>query len=72
MTDKEKIMALVSLIEEICKDIRERHVDDSVCGLCEFDGDYIGESGDWMNECPGFERNDCFCLSKIIKEKYLG
>lgn len=65
MTDKEKIMALVSLIEEICKDIRESHVDDSVCGLCEFDGA-------WMNECPGFERNDCFCLSKIIKEKYLG
>ena len=69
---KEKIIALVSLVEEICKDQRERHVDDSVCGLCEFDGAYIGESGDWMKECPGFERNDCFCLSKIIKEKYLG
>lgn len=72
MTDKEKIKALVDLVDEICKDQRERHVDDSVCGLCEYDGAYQGESRDWMNECPGFERDDCFCLKKSFREKYLG
>ena len=71
MTDKEKIKALVDLIDEICKDQRDRHVDDSVCGLCEYDGAYRGESGDWMNECPGFEKDDCFCLKKSFREKYL-
>lgn len=72
MTDKEKIIALVRLVEEICEHQRERHVDDSVCGLCEYDGAYLGENGDWMNECPGFDRDDCFCLKSSIKEKYSG
>ena len=66
MTDKEKIVALVNLVEEICKDQRELHVDDSVCDLCEYNGAYQCESGDWMNECPGFERDDCFCLKKLL------
>ena len=57
-------------LEEIFADIRERHVDDSVCGLCEYDGAYIGESGDWYNECPGFERDDCFKLSEKIRKKW--
>lgn len=72
MTNEEKIKELVELVEEICKAQRESHVDDSVCGLCEYDGSYIGESGDWMNECPGFVMNDCFRLKSRIKEKYLG
>ena len=61
-----KLTALVNEFEEILSHIREREVDDSVCGLCEYDGAYIGESGDWCNECPGFEKDDCFKL----KEKY--
>jgi hypothetical protein len=61
-----KLAALVNEFEEILSHIREREVDDSVCGLCEYDGAYIGQSGDWCNECPGFEKNDCFKL----KEKY--
>lgn len=61
-----KLTALVNEFEEILSHIREREVNDSVCGLCEYDGAYIGESGDWFNECPGFEKNDCFKL----KEKY--
>ena len=72
MTGREKIESLVKLIEEICKHQRECHVDDSVWGLCEYDGAYRGESGDWMNECPGFEKDDCFCLRQSFKEKYLG
>lgn len=61
-----KLTALVNEFEEILSHIREREVDDSVCGLCEYDGAYIGQSGDWCNECPGFEKDDCFKL----KEKY--
>ena len=61
-----KLTALVNEIEEIFADIRERKVDESVCGLCEYDGAYLSQSGDWCNECPGFETDDCFKL----KEKY--
>ena len=61
-----KLTALVNEIEDIFAHIREREVDDSVCGLCEYDGAYIGQSGDWCNECPGFEKDNCFKL----KDKY--
>lgn len=61
-----KLTALVNEVEEIFADIRERKVDDSVCGLCEYDGAYVGQSGDWCNECPGFDKDDCFKL----KDKY--
>lgn len=61
-----KLTALVSEFEEILSHIRESEVDDCVCGLCEYDGAYLGQSGDWCNECPGFEKDDCFKL----KEKY--
>ena len=57
-------------LEEIFADLRERHVDDSVCGLCEYDGAYIGQSGDWCNECPGFERDDCFKLSDKTRKEW--
>lgn len=53
-----KLTALVNEIEEIFANIREREVDDSVCGLCEYDGA--------CNECPGFEKDNCFKL----KDKY--
>lgn len=56
---------------EIFADIRESNGDDSVCGLCEFDGAYIGESGDWCNECPGFNRDDCFKLRDEIRKKWI-
>ena len=61
---------LSNLLNDICKDVREKHVDDSVCGLCEYDGACIGESGDWANECPGFDIDDCFCMKKSIKQEY--
>ena len=57
-------------LEEIFSDIREREVDDSVCGLCEYDGAYIGQSGDWCNECPGFDRDDCFKLSDKTRKEW--
>ena len=57
-------------LEEIFAGLRERHVDDSVCGLCEYDGAYLGQSGDWCNECPGFEKDDCFKLSGKIRKEW--
>ena len=68
---KYKITALVNEFEEILAHIREREVDDSVCGLCEYDGAYIGQSGDWCNECPGFNKDDCFKLKDKYREEWL-
>ena len=56
-TIRTNIDELMKELEEIFSDIRERHVDDSVCGLCEYDCDH-GLDG-YANECPGFERDDC-------------
>ena len=50
-----------SLYEETCKEIREEHVDDSVCGMCIEDCDH-GVDG-YANECSGFEKDDCFRLN---------
>ena len=66
----DKISKFIDGFEEIFADLRERHVDDSVCGLCEYDGAYMGQSGDWCNECPGFERDDCFKLSDKTRKEW--
>ena len=67
-----KINVLIDEFEIIMKDIRERHVDDSVCGLCEYDGAFMSDSGNWCNECPGFERDDCFKLKDQYREEWAG
>ena len=59
---------LIIGLELIFSDIREKNVDDSVCGLCEYDCDH-GIDG-FANECPGFERDDCFKLKDSIKEEW--
>jgi len=66
----DKISKFIDGLEEIFAYLREKHVDDSVCGLCEYDGAYIGQSGDWCNECPGFERDDCFKLSDKTRKEW--
>lgn len=54
----------MELYEETCKNVRERTVEDYVCGMCKWDCDTsIGPSGDHMNECPGFDKDDCFELN---------
>ena len=69
---KKRITELVELIEISAQQIREKYVDTDSCGLCEYDADFsIGESGCSMNECPGFERDDCFRLKKSFREKYI-
>lgn len=68
---QKRIKGLISTIEDICKNSRDRHVDEEHCGLCEYDGAYMGASGDWCNECPGFDKDDCFELKKEFKRKYI-
>ena len=65
----DKLTKLVNELEVIFSDIRERLVDDSVCGLCEYDCDH-GIDG-FANECPGFERDDCFKLSDKIRTEWI-
>lgn len=66
-----KLTALVNELEEIFASIRARTKDDSVCGLCEYDGAYIGQSGEWCNECPGFDKADCFKLKDKYREEWV-
>jgi len=65
------INGIINRFEQILRDIRESKVDDSVCGMCEYDGSYIGQSGDWCNECPGFDKDDCFKLSDKCRKRWL-
>ena len=59
-------------LNDIFKSIREELGDDTVCGLCQFDGDFsCGESRCSITECPGFDRDDCFELKADFLEKYL-
>ena len=62
---------IINSFEEILRDIRESKGDDSVCGMCEYDGAFVGQSGDWCNECPGFEKDDCFRLSDECRKRWL-
>ena len=62
---------IINRFEQILRDIRESKVDDSVCGMCEYDGAFVGQSGDWCNECPGFEKVDCFRLSDECRKRWL-
>ena len=64
------INKFIDELDEIFADLRKRHVDGSVCGLCEYNGAYLGQSGNWCNECPGFEKDDCFKLSGKIRKKW--
>lgn len=60
---------MIDELEEIFSEIREKHVDDSVCGLCEYDCDH-GLDG-FANECPGFDCDDCFKLKDEIRREWL-
>lgn len=66
---KANINEVLNELEIIFSDIREKNVDDSVCGLCEYDCDH-GLDG-YANECPGFERNDCFKLKKEYRNEWI-
>ena len=61
---KKRIEELLGVIEVICRDGRERSGEDWYCGLCEYDGPA------WQ-ECPGFEKDDCFTMREDFKRQYL-
>ena len=63
-----KLKKVVDEMALIFSDIREKNVDDSVCGLCEYDCDH-GIDG-CSNECPGFERDDCFNLKEEYQKEW--
>lgn len=63
----EQVAKLYELLDDVCKSVRSEHEDDSVCGLCQYDGAYMSDSGDWANECPGFDSADCFCMKNEIR-----
>lgn len=66
---EEKETYMKTLLQEVCFKIRSEYGGEDVCGLCQYDGAYVGESGDWCNECPGFDSDDCFCLSESVEQK---
>lgn len=68
----EAINGMIDRFERLLADIRESKGDDSVCGMCEYDGAYMGQSGDWCNECPGFDKDDCFKLSDRCRKRWMG
>jgi hypothetical protein len=53
--------AAVEDMKRIVDNVRETHCDETCCFACKFDCDTsITDSGCYANECPGFERDDCF------------
>ena len=64
-----RLKEIINEMETIFADIREREVNDSVCGLCEYDCDH-GLDG-FANECPGFEKDDCFKLNEKYRAEWL-
>lgn len=56
---KERAEAADRSLKVLADAVRERHHDDTPCGLCEYDTPPAGEC-EQLNECPGFERDDCF------------
>lgn len=45
----------------LADEARKKHCDDTPCFACRFDCDMsVTQSGDFANECPGFDKDDCF------------
>lgn len=41
--------------------IREERCDETCCFACKYNADFsVTDSGSFANECPGFDRDDCF------------
>lgn len=67
----QELNSLIDRFEQILRNIRKANGNDSVCGMCEYNGSYIGQSGNWCNECPGFNEEDCFKLSDKCRKRWL-
>ncbi len=60
---EDKLVELCNSLEEIFANIRMTNVDESVCGLCEYDCPA-------PFECKGFETDECFKLADEIRHKW--
>lgn len=60
---EDKLIKLCDSLEEIFANIRMMNVDESVCGLCEYDCPA-------PFECKGFETDECFKLAYEIRHKW--
>lgn len=63
-----RLEEIINEMETIFADIREKNVDDSVCGLCEYDCDH-GLDGSSFG-CLGFEKDDCFKLKDEYRKEW--
>lgn len=62
--------AAVEDLKLIVDAVREAHCDETCCFACKFDCDTsITDSGCYANECPGFERDDCFEWRGVKEER---
>ena len=62
--------AAVSDMKLISDAAREAHCDETCCFACKYDGDFsITDTGDYANECPGFDKDDCFEWRGLQKER---
>lgn len=56
-----RAQAAVEDMKRIVDAVREEHGDETCCFACKYDCDMsITGSGAYANECPGFDRDDCF------------
>lgn len=60
---EDKLVKLCDRLEEIFANIRMMNVDESVCGLCEYDCPA-------PFECKGFETDECFKLAYEIRHEW--
>ena len=66
---KVALSLLVDRFENVLSEIREINGDDTVCKWCEYNGAYIGESGNWDNVCTGFDSENCFKLKDSYRKE---
>jgi len=53
--------AAIADMKRIVDTVREEREDETCCFACKYDADMsITDSGAHANECPGFNKNDCF------------
>ena len=68
--EKRRADAAVEDMKRIVDKVRETHCDDTCCFACKYDADFsITEAGDFANECPGFDTNECFEWRGVKEER---
>ena len=66
-SQKEAVDSMYNALDTTCKEFREATGGREVCDFCEWDGSVVDECGNWINECPGFHDDKCFCMRNSIR-----